>query len=325
MCPGLLIVESNLRDLTNPVAERHGPATFDLSEFLSSRSMTVMLEQPTNVRQASGPMQRFAKQNPGFEQMLPVLFARGAEAACRIAAMFAIAIKTPSALDALRDFVRSSRGSDAMRVHMAMTLRNLGELPDTINIYASGECIEIQLMAFEVYSEPKPPSNRTDRVHDLANKGFALLNQGDGVGAEQFYRKAIGLESDAPDLYNNLAMALHVQDRDDEADEIILAMHHRWPDYFFGRIAMANLATIRSDFESAAEFLKPLCELKSLHTTELVALCQAQVQLATERGEPATASRWLSVWKTFTPEHPDLARWERPRMTSLLSKLLSQD
>ena len=64
-------------------------------------------------------------------------------------------------------------------------------------------------------------------------------------------REALESEPDAPDLLNNLAMALRGQGKRAEAARILHDVQQRFPDYFFGQIALAQEQIDSGDHDAA--------------------------------------------------------------------------
>ena len=62
---------------------------------------------------------------------------------------------------------------------------------------------------------------------------------GRAAEAEVLLRHAIAQEPNSPNLLNNLASALEMQGRRGESRALMIEIHERFPDYFFGRTNVA--------------------------------------------------------------------------------------
>ncbi len=58
------------------------------------------------------------------------------------------------------------------------------------------------------------------------------LHQGDGAEAESLLRQVRQIEPETPDVLNNLAMALQLQNQMDEANLLFDQVIEQYPDYF---------------------------------------------------------------------------------------------
>ena len=84
--------------------------------------------------------------------------------------------------------------------------------------------------------------------------GAALLALADNAGAERAFRAAIDADPDAFASYNNLAIALRRQGREDEAEATYRDVNTRAPMYADSRYNLANLLEQTGRDEEAAQF-----------------------------------------------------------------------
>jgi tetratricopeptide (TPR) repeat protein len=136
-------------------------------------------------------------------------------------------------------------------------------------------------------------------------------------------KAAIELEPDKPDLHNNLAAAYDAQGRQDEAFDLLEQIHERWPDYFFGRVGMAQRCIKNGEYDKAEEYLDPLRKRTRLHTTEFAALCGGFVRLYLGKKEIDAAESWLKMLENVEPDHPFVEQF-KPLFTlsGAMSKLM---
>ena len=334
----LVPAESNLIDLRKPIGERNGPFYFELGDWLSQKQQTSLgsiFDAISDYNADSRPdlsnrVGEFIRQNDDLERLAPDMLDRGDHSAIQFATVMARYSSEPDIQAALRAFVVGHRGADSLRHELGTDLHREGFFDsNTIEMYVRGKRDRIEFIDFEITEEATFPTDRDDDLQQLMEYAVKHLYAGEGVEAEELLRQAIQDEPDAPDIKNNLAMALQLQDRFEEADQLLGEVIERHPDYFFGQIAVANRALQRSDFDDALETLAKLQRRKRLHGTEFAALANAMVYTFVGRREFPSAERWLHMLRDYDPKHPSVDELEehirRQRGSrSRLSKLLER-
>jgi tetratricopeptide (TPR) repeat protein len=124
--------------------------------------------------------------------------------------------------------------------------------------------------------------------------------------AERLLREALELEPDAPDLLNNLAMALRGQGKRAEATRILHDVQQRFPDYFFGQIALAQEQIDSGDHGAARKTLAKLIERPRLHISEFAAIGACYVRVAAAVGDLREARMWLKRIAEMYPDYSEL-------------------
>ena len=314
--PNLEMAQENLADAKRPVGERHGPWPFGMRNWIPNgtiESLAAAMEKHATEgdKQAQDQVVRqFAAAHPELAMLVPYLLDRGDEASREFAWRLAKTLDTPPIREALRDFTLSQRGPDSLRLQVANYLSQHGIFPDGhVRLWVAGEWQETECMDFEVTSQPMGRPH-TPQVSKWGSKAMAALHDDDGVAAERLLRKCVEAEPDRPEFLNNLAQALLMQGRDSEAESLIRQIHERWPDYFFGRVSMANLAIRERKLDEAEAYLAPLRRQKRLHTTEFDALANTYITLMLARGNRDSARSWLAMWKQVHPNHPAIGSLE---------------
>ena len=315
--PDLALPAGNLEDAKKPVGERHGPWAFTVDYWLPKDTIERLLDElelldfDGDERSAARAARRFAAKWPGLHDIVEALLDRGDELGRGIAWRLAMALETPEMLAKLREFCLSRRGPDAMRLDTAGHLSRKGVIEaGPMWMWIKGEHREIEAMGFEVTEKPVGELHR-EPVNTWAYNAMQAIGKGNGEEAERLLRKCLDAVGDKPDLLNNLATAYHVQHRDEEAIELIREVHRRWPDYFFGLIAMANLAFEEGNLDRAEEILAGLRRRAKFHVTEFSAMCMAWIRLHVERKQFEAAESWLGMWKNVNPDDPQIGRFER--------------
>jgi tetratricopeptide (TPR) repeat protein len=313
--PGLDVAEDNLADAKRPIGERHGPWAFGLAYWIPKTTIDrLAAEVPATGKDDEGAREatlRFVERQPAVAAVVPMLLDRGDERGRGFAYRLAMLLATPEMHDALRALCLSQRGPDSLRIEIANRLDQRDVMPEgRVRMWIEGEWRELELMGFEItpeaVGEPHLP-----QAEAWAYEALEALRRDDGPTAEKLLTQCIELEGERPDLLNNLGTAYQAQGRNEEALELIRQVHQRWPDYFFGRIAMAFAAIKESKYDEAEAFLAPLRRRKRLHHTEFTALCVAYIQLFIGKGQFDGAQEWLGLLKKIEPDHPQVARFER--------------
>lgn len=331
--PSFELARQNLDDLERPVGDRNAPWGFSFSYWLpepivkqlvGAFSAAARRKSELAVQSAA---QQFLEKHPGLVFLAPHLLQRG-DGGCReFVINLAGASDHPELLVSLRDFALGQRGSDQLRMKAAQLLSEKGLLPSgTFRLWTNGEWKDVLLLNFEITSEPEE-SHHSPAVQELAEQAFDALQERDGKRAQELLERALALDPDSPSLYNNLALAFELQSEAEKAHAMVREIHSRFPDYFFGIVGAANLATKEGDIETAHAQLEKLLQRKRLHITEFEALCTAQIKLELVAKNIVAARSWLEMWENVDPENPRL-EWYRLRIGASsqrfgLSKLFS--
>lgn len=189
-----------------------------------------------------------------------------------------------------------------MEVCQELSKRDLIPAGST-RLWIRGEWIDTEMFGFEISNEPVEKGYAPE-VNDRVEEALRLLRRGKGQRAEQLMREALELESEQPDLLNNLAAAISAQGRHDEAMEMIRDVHARWPDYFFGRTGMAQWCLGNKDYEGAEAYLTPLRKLRRMHISEFMSLASAYVRLNLLLDNDEEALHWHEMAEQIDPDHP---------------------
>jgi tetratricopeptide (TPR) repeat protein len=217
----------------------------------------------------------------------------------------------PKLLAALKEFAFGQNGPDSLRMEAAQILSKhdwveTGEA----RLWLNGEWQPTILMGFEITDEPDPKAMPHPKVQPLLARAIDALHKKDGRLAEELMRKALVIEPNSPSLHNNLAVALEMQGRKEEASAMVDQIIKQYPDYFFGQISAARKATYAGDLKKAREILNKLMTRKQYHVTEFSALCSVFVDLSIEDDQPEAALSWFEMWEGAYPEDPRLEQYQ---------------
>jgi Tfp pilus assembly protein PilF len=273
--------------------------------------VTRMASQPEDDEEGvQAEAQKYLELHPELEGLVPLLLDRsdgpGRELALRLAGL----LRTPSMLEAARNFALGQRGPDRLRVQAAALADQARLLPEgPLPLWLEGAWRNGSHHRFEVHTDPVERTYAPG-VFELLAEGVAALREGDGARAESALRRAWAIDPDDPTVMNNLALACAQQGRSDESEALTVRVHQRHPDYLFGRTALAGLAAERGDLDRARQLLEPLLGRPRLHVTEFAALCMAELNLHLAEGNRAQAEHWLKMWRETVPQHPSLRLFE---------------
>ena len=175
---------------------------------------------------------------------------------------------------------------------------------------AEPESREILVLNFNIDYDPIYVP-RSPQVQEWAEDGYYALQQNKPREAEVLFKKCVEAASDAPDLLNNLAAAYAMQGRDAESNELARSIHAKWPEYFFGRVFMANSATLEGRFDVAEQYLRPMLTQQRFHITEFRAMATAYIQLEIGKNRLNAAQSWIDLWKSLESDYPDLKMFQQ--------------
>lgn len=206
-------------------------------------------------------------------------------------------------------------------VHQLVDIQ--GRFGDNPRSQVEPESREMVILNFEIDYDPIDVP-RSPQIQEWAEEGYDALQQKKGREAEVLFKKCVEAAEDAPDLMNNLAAAYAMQGRDAESHDLARAIHAKWPEYFFGRIYMANTATLEGRFGVAEQYLRPMLTQQRFHITEFRAMATAYIQLEIEQHRLNAAQSWVDVWKSVEPDHDDLEMLQqRIKVRSIPDRLLN--
>jgi tetratricopeptide (TPR) repeat protein len=224
-------------------------------------------------------------------------------------------LQTPALLSVIKDFALSQNGTDDMRFQAAKLANEAQLMPkESVSLWLDGEWREIALQAYTFHNEPTRRHSKA--IERLAKPAFSLIQQGgkaQAIEAETLLRQALKLTTEAPDLMNNLAMALSQQGREDEADELIQEIVASYPDYIFASVGLARQHLVEGELEAAEEILKPFLSRDRFHIMEFGAFSDTYISLLMLQNKKDVARSWFEMWEKVYPEDTKLAYW-RPRL-----------
>jgi len=304
----------NLEDANKNVKNRRGVWAHPFESWLLSRISGFFgrelpkLNQLKNKADLQAAFARSVQQKyPELFFLAPHLVERGDAKAAAFVGHMAAVTGHPALLAAARAYIFGSRGTFEERFETAQILSQADLLPSgPVRIWNEGEWRQVMMLNMEISPEPER-TLRSRALQKLYEEAYAALRDEDGPLAQEILEKAVALAPDDPTLANNLAIAYKMQGQDDKAHQIMMDVHTRFPDYFFGIIAFASMEATAGRLDKAHELLNALMQRKRMHTSEFVALCRAQIQVWLADNKKDGARSWLDLWERVDPDEPDLA------------------
>ena len=313
--PGFSLAEENLQDIRKPVGRRHGAWPFGWEEWLSAPSSKALLQTvraSLKSAQSGGltaDLKAFFKRYPDVMAMLPRILERGGPQGQEFILKTTEQLKTPALLDCVKDFALGQNGSDQQRNLAANLAAQAKLIPKTnVRLWMEGEWRELMLLAYEFHGDPI--AHHSKQVERLLWQALQRLRAEQGKEAEALLTKALELEPDAPDLMNNLAMALGQQGLDSEAGDLIRDIASRHPDYIFARATVAKMHLLEGDIEAAEALLLPFLERDRFNFMEFSAFSDTYIRLLIAQKNPDSARNWLNLWEQVDPGDSRLDYWE---------------
>ena len=309
--PGFPIAKENLDDLKLAKHKQNGPWAHTMGEMVSEktiRELTVVVQRASKNNNAfRSTVQRFLSAHPEILQLAPLILERGEPIAKELILNVADMSAHPEFLALLKKFAFGQSGSDKMRLGASQILSKHNAAPNgLVEMWLDGEWKQMLLLGFEITPEPMLDVPLKPRVLDLMIKGIHALHEEDGVMAEQYYRKALDIQPEIPNLLNNLAMALAIQGKKKESDSILDHIIQDFPDYFFGQMSLARKSIQAKDYEKANSILTHWMQTKKkYHVTEYNMLCKTEIDLLIAEEKIEGALSWLDMWERTEPDDPD--------------------
>ncbi len=330
--PGFSLAHENLADLKKPAHERNGPWAFPLPQMLPQatiREMTRVIERTARNREEDSfqlAVHRFLDLHPELLQLSSLFLERGDSQAKELVIHIAEMSAHPGFLDLLKGFAFGQKGSDEMRLKAAQVLAKHKAAPrGQVQMWIQGQWQPILLLGFEITPEPIVDQYPLQpKALEWMGKAIRALREEKGAEAEEHLRKALAIQPEHPALLNNLALALSMQEKREEAEALINHIIEAFPDYFFGQMAAARKAVAAKDYEKARSILNHWMETKDIfHVTEFNMLCKTQIDLLLAEKDTDGALSWMEMWEQTEPEDdPDFEMYRRRLdMAQMLLKL----
>jgi tetratricopeptide (TPR) repeat protein len=331
--PYFSLAKANLDALDLPETNRDCPQVFTMDMWLSHKilnDLSSAVGKAASKKEEDGDAFRkvvadFIDKRPEIIRFVSMALSWGDVKAKETAFYFTDMSGHPELLDLLKIFALGKSGTDSSRIEASqiLTKYDVFTASENVELWLEGGRRELMMMNYEIYYGPEEediPFNA--KVMRLLELGLEALHDGDGVEAEQFLRQALKKHPDDPSILNNLAGALYMQDREEEAEELISRIANEFPDYFFGQLTAARKAINAGKLERAKTYIDKMASKKKLHVTEFGALCAVHISFLIKDDKPEGALSWYEMWVQGYPEDPKLEDYaEQIEMIKMMKKL----
>lgn len=328
--PYFELAEKNLIELKKPSYERFCPQVFSLESWISKKALEALTSatqraaRKKNDESLQKGVGEYFDQHLEFIHFVPAALASGDETSREFALQLADMSAHPAVLDSLKIFSLGQTGPDSLRLDAAQILSKHGifKSGEMIDLWLEGEWRPIMMMGFQISYDSPERSTLKPAAQNLMEKAIYALRDKKGAEAEAHLRKALEIQKDEPGVLNNLAVALIMQGKSDEAQAIADEIPVRFPDYFFGQVIAVRKAIQAGDLEKAKPILDKMMQKQEMHVTEFGAMCACQIDFMIEDDKPEGAISWFEMWQEGYPDDPDLEIYkERISKIELYAKL----
>ncbi|MDA1015417.1 MAG: tetratricopeptide repeat protein [Planctomycetota bacterium] len=304
---GLNIAAQNLKNLDRPVEQRNGAWAFDFVEWLGASALRSL-----NDGSPATAINRWFRSHSEAIELVPILLDRGDMFARRFACAITVAADDDRLWDALLRFVKGDQGEDELRILAANTLQKHEVVGNDrpLRMWIDGKWQDITPHWFEVTDSAVDPPYE-EPVQTLYECGVEALYKGDGEAGEKFFRAALEIKSDAPNLVHNLATSLFEQGKTQEGTNLIHRNHKQHPDYMHSALSVAQFEAAAGNVEKAESILARFSKLTNFHRTGYAALSMAQIEVALAKNDVDAAKRWYESWRKHDPDSPSLGGFLR--------------
>ncbi|MBN2116520.1 MAG: tetratricopeptide repeat protein [Anaerolineales bacterium] len=318
LAPHFLQAKDNLEELKKPRHERNCPQAFSLDAWLSRNtisSLTSTVERASRQKSDTtfqDKIRAYFEDHPEILHFVPAALASGDTVSRDLALKLADMSAHPSLLAHLKEFALGQEGSDDLRLEASQILSKHGvfESGVSVTLWLGGEWKPIMMLGFQIYYDSPEKPTLKPAAQRLMEKAIYALREEKGAEGETLLRKALEIQKDEPGLLNNLAVALSMQGKHDEAEAIADEIPVRFPDYFFGQVIAVRRAIQADDLEKAKTILDKMMKKRELHVTEFGALCGCQIDFMIADDKPEGALSWFDMWKQGYPDDPALKNYE---------------
>lgn len=332
--PYFSLAKDNLEALKMPETNRDCPQAFSIDMWFTRKRLDELSSLVSKLaiddenedadEEFREKIMVFFDENPIFIHFVRSALVRGDLNTKEVALEFTEMSGHPKMLESLEDLAFGKESTDDARIRASQILSKYGFFKESgkAKLWLKGEWKELAMLNYEISYESDDDNFFSDKVLTLLELGIEALHDGDGVEAEGHLRKALKKNPDSPTILNNLAGALFMQDREDEAEELLSRIANEFPDYFFGQVTAARKAMNAGDLDGAKKYIDRLIAKPKLHVTEFGALCALQIDFLIEDDKPEGAFTWYEMWEQGYPEDPQLGDYEEKiEMIKLLKNM----
>ncbi len=272
--------KDNLEELKKPRHERNCPQAFSLDAWLPRNTignLTSTVERAAKQKNDNAFQERIRAYFDVHSEILyfvPAALASGDTVSRDLALKLADMSAHPALLATLKDFALGQDGSDALRLEASQLLSKHGvmESGESVNLWLEGEWKPIMMLGFQIYYDSPEKPTLKPAAQRLMEKAIYALREGKGAEAETHLRKALEIQKDEPGLFNNLAVALSMQGKHDQAKQIADESLSASLITFFGQVNAVRKTNPADDLETAKTILHKMKKKQELALKKFGAL-----------------------------------------------------
>jgi tetratricopeptide (TPR) repeat protein len=215
-------------------------------------------------------------------------------------------MRSPAAVEALREFALGSKGDQGDRLQALHTLQETGQLPPgaQVEMWIDGQRRLIETVTQEISDEFVP--DYPQAVWDTYHEALTAYKAGRIADAERAYERMLELAPDAKEAYNNLAVIYAERGETARANEYLdkaLQIDSLYP---FPRTTRALQALVRGNVEEAKKWLDPLHTVSRWHPLGFVTYQKAMARIAIAEEKYEVARNHLETAQEINPEDKDI-------------------
>ncbi|MBN1217803.1 MAG: tetratricopeptide repeat protein [Anaerolineae bacterium] len=270
-------------------------------------------------RKFRGEMERFVGRFPQIVRVAEKLLWEERQVEVGIAMLSTLA--TPEAYAALRRFGLSQAGNDEDRIQALFKLSQAGEISsdETVRVWQRGEWQEMQLRQYEISEEEAP--EYAPEVAEALNKGLKAFQRGDDKRAEQLFKRALTLDPQAKEAYNNLGSIYSQREDYQQAKKMLQKALEIDPSYVFPRCNLALFLLNEKDIKGAKDMMEPLAKSTRFRPQEMAFYSYIQARILIHEEEYDAARKALEAALAIVPGYEPAQRLQEhlEKMDSFLS------
>ena len=324
------IAADNLEDIQKPVGEQNGPWFFDDMYWIPNRLFMMFrkecarlniddLEDGEQTKHAGKVLNALNKKAlslfPALEQTLVEMLKRGGESSRHWVRSYIGVSEMPKLKAAVLEFVKGQSGSDEYRVNVLNFITQQKWLSSgQVQMWQKGELHEIETFGTEIYWEANIRDEPWSEKHaDMIYEAQEAAKDGD-------YEEAIELLTEVnrecpgqSSVLFNIASFHQGIGQPEVYEKMIDEIVRDFPDYFFGKTAIAKRLILQNRTDEAWEILSPLQRLPRMHISEFKTLYGVIVLFHLAKGDEESAQKvYQMAHNVVGDEFSDLEqlRWE---------------
>ena len=297
------IVDENLADIQNPIGEQNGPWFFEYGQWLPKQLFdTIRKESKQYPKQEHTDKEERMKliaehikpiltkafiELPSLGGTLVDMLKRGGEDSRNWVRLCLEHCPAEELKSAVLDFIAGQAGSDECRNDFVMTCSRFGWLPsNTVQFWLEGAETTMQVSNLEIYweSDEEQYPLSPDGHHKFAASTQALRDENIGK-AMKLLNEINDQEPGNVSVLYNLAVCYLRLGQEDVFYARLEQLMQEFPDYLFGRVALAQRLIKQDRLEEAMELMKPLYEMTRMHGSEFKAFAGAQIFYHLAKGD----------------------------------------